>query len=947
MYISSVFNIEYKFNIFYFYLFSVDKPQTSDAAIPQMPVDANLAPVNTFLESLDVTPATLLTQDVVVQGDFIDKLKELTSVHTRFAHARDAYLSLKQRDRHVSGISSCLDDVKNYFTAFAQQLRDIANIQLSLASVLQPNGMKSAVEKRDKIWIALTSIISNIKIVQDATRKLEVRVYQMKSAREWDSKRDVQLDCVQSMDLTWVDAMDNLIQGEDCSGPLTVEEVLKCAVNIEETNVVPLSELLMCSGTSVVANTAYLQRQVVNQLLNCLPIMSVRQGKTIVMVNLHELSLDSDGNTFADIINLDETTDQTEKETGATASNTPVYSESYSQSRLGRPLLHKQYPDIVEKTVQFLQLHSFAAQEKRRSSISNASGVTLNDIRTHLLKTVPGLKENGISRATVHRLFHPPNKRHNSAKLYKCLVNARVPAKQNTRRCQNHVSQQYDRAQVNYCMEFTAKFEAETTTFSCDDKNKVNVGESTPAVSRYHNISKFFLTGDSPNYCDHDFPIPNSKIIPSGYMELKKKSGGLKPVARRSRSVSVRRGPGVETTRSRSVSPPRRNSDDDIQDFKTDRHGRLHYNWPRTGPATIVNRATKFHGSSMANHVRDMHPLIVQTQKPIVTLILDNGPDQTTKSQKNLTMLGRLWRDTELDVLNICHYSPGDSALNPIEHQWSPRSRDLVGVFLKARLEGENKPPSEQCGLSKEQVIEKEQVIYDRAVDELTTYWDGKVYDSFLVNSIGVHATDTARNYNDVEKVAELHSAGIRKVTTELRDLHKEHLFFNQHLDRRTHFSSFSKCTLKTCPHCSSKPIKATSAVGHLRRHGGMLSPVPSPWHEGHYATFMEAETLADLGKKAKVDEFCPSKINGGLGRCDHECMYIFMSKADKTRHDMMCHSSRKHRMDEDQDKSPAAIVCHFVTDEGECGLVFPTRYKLSKHRDQSGHKMKRGRRAQ
>jgi hypothetical protein len=155
---------------------------------------------------------------------------------------------------------------------------------------------------------------------------------------------------------------------------------------------------------------------------------------------------------------------------------------------------------------------------------------------------------------------------------------------------------------------------------------------------------------------------------------------------------------------------------------------------------------------------------------------------------------------------------------------------------------------------------------------------------------------------------------------------------------------SFSKCTSETCLHCSSKPIKATSAVGHLRTYGGMLSPIPSPWHEGHYATFMEVETLADLGKQT-TDDFCPSKINSCLGQCEQQCSYIFMSKADKTRQIMMCHSSRKHTMGDDQDQEQTpAIICPFVTDAGECGQVFPTRYQLSKHRDQSGHKVKRGR---
>ena len=38
------------------------------------------------------------------------------------------------------------------------------------------------------------------------------------------------------------------------------------------------------------------------------------------------------------------------------------------------------------------------------------------------------------------------------------------------------------------------------------------------AVSRYHQISKFFLVDGSPNYPDHGFPIRGYKITPSGYL---------------------------------------------------------------------------------------------------------------------------------------------------------------------------------------------------------------------------------------------------------------------------------------------------------------------------------------------------------------------------------------------------------------------------------------------
>ena len=48
--------------------------------------------------------------------------------------------------------------------------------------------------------------------------------------------------------------------------------------------------------------------------------------------------------------------------------------------------------------------------------------------------------------------------------------------------------------------------------------NKLKVGP--PAVSRYHQISRFFPSDDKSNVPDHDFPNPGYLLIPSGYMQL-------------------------------------------------------------------------------------------------------------------------------------------------------------------------------------------------------------------------------------------------------------------------------------------------------------------------------------------------------------------------------------------------------------------------------------------
>ena len=62
--------------------------------------------------------------------------------------------------------------------------------------------------------------------------------------------------------------------------------------------------------------------------------------------------------------------------------------------------------------------------------------------------------------------------------------------------------------------------------------NKVYVGSLD--VSWYHQIGKFFLVDDHPQYQDHDSLYQNDKIIPSGYMILTRKHTGPGDLTRHS-----------------------------------------------------------------------------------------------------------------------------------------------------------------------------------------------------------------------------------------------------------------------------------------------------------------------------------------------------------------------------------------------------------------------------
>ena len=147
-------------------------------------------------------------------------------------------------------------------------------------------------------------------------------------------------------------------------------------------------------------------------------------------------------------------------------------------------------------------------------------GVSVQEVREHLLKTIPGLAEHGLSRTYVKYFFKPVHQGRRFAKLYKGVVDCKVPRKDNSGR-QSDEHPHYLHARVNMRMEQAFLFEEEHIVFSADAMNKILVGDVL-CVSRYHQIRKLYMVEDRPITNDHDFPM-GYKIIPCGKMPLMKK----------------------------------------------------------------------------------------------------------------------------------------------------------------------------------------------------------------------------------------------------------------------------------------------------------------------------------------------------------------------------------------------------------------------------------------
>ena len=106
-------------------------------------------------------------------------------------------------------------------------------------------------------------------------------------------------------------------------------------------------------------------------------------------------------------------------------------SSQESVKQKGQPSLVKKFPEIIKTATNFIKQHGFSVQCRRRTETGYYSDVSISEIRTHLMKNVPGLIDHGISKSTVRRLFQPPNKRHSATSRYKSVIDGRVGTKSN------------------------------------------------------------------------------------------------------------------------------------------------------------------------------------------------------------------------------------------------------------------------------------------------------------------------------------------------------------------------------------------------------------------------------------------------------------------------------------------------------------------------------------
>ena len=197
----------------------------------------------------------------------------------------------------------------------------------------------------------------------------------------------------------------------------------------------------------------------------------------------------------------------------------------------GRIATHKrpQFASIPAQLLRFAQTHDFLAQEKRRSNVAQVSGFTLEEARQFLFQHVPGLKEFGFSKDSVHRLMVAPRKGTHASKQYHGVVDARVTLLRNDDRTWSALTH-YARVDQKLLKEWHALYNQ--PRISGDDMNTLQVGR--PIVSRYHRNRRFFRRGQGVNHLIHDFPSAELGLKLGGFMVAQRGIGESPKWARRS-----------------------------------------------------------------------------------------------------------------------------------------------------------------------------------------------------------------------------------------------------------------------------------------------------------------------------------------------------------------------------------------------------------------------------
>ena len=445
-----------------------------------------------------------------VISQFLNYIKpDLSNVISSFDENELLITVIHDAAKSFNGISKQLDTVKTSTVRKSKQkisqlqldIQDLDQSLIDLGEILIDFSMieiepslgfgileKQVEKKREAVNVCLQRALSIEKLIRERklTYSLNRRAKQIQEREAKildDDTIDLKIFAKAGIEKTWDEGLHHLSNQLVDKRPdlgLSYSELLRLAYLLQSSAIVP-TEMVFEMFPSL--NSRFKKQNILNYYLHSLPLYVLVIKSKEYLINFFQTNC---GTIVDKIISSQKDAapeNDEQKETTMPAEKSTVHKKK------GQPSIVSKFPIIPEEITNFIKTNGFKAQEKRRDDDFRSCGVSLNDIREHLLKVVPGLAEHGIAANTIRYLFVPVHKSRSSAKRYLSIIPCKVPKKDNSGRTENE-NNHFIHSRVGLRLEHAATYNTDYTVVSADAMNKIHVG--TLAVSRYE-MSKALL----------------------------------------------------------------------------------------------------------------------------------------------------------------------------------------------------------------------------------------------------------------------------------------------------------------------------------------------------------------------------------------------------------------------------------------------------------------------
>eukprot|EP00111_Clytia_hemisphaerica_P022411 TCONS_00065867-protein len=410
--------------------------------------------------------------------------------------------AIHETAKSYNGISKQLDTVKTSTirqpkNKISQLQLDIQDLQQSLCDfganltrlsliVIEPSlgfGLleQKLMQHRELMNICLQGALKIENLISEKCLKysLNRRVKQIQDREAKllaDDTIDLKIFAKAGIERTWGEGLNDLCNELIDKRPdlgLTQTELLHLAFLLQSSAVVP-TKMVFDMFPSM--DSRFKKQNILNCFLRSLPLYVLILKTKEYLINFCQTNC---GEVIDKIISAQQK-DTTQEENSGDVPK-PLEKATVHKKK-GQPSIVSKFPTIPDEITKFIKTNGFKAQEKRRDDDFRSCGVSLNDIRDHLLKVVPGLAEHGIAPNTIRYLFVPVHKSRSSSKRYLGIVPCKVPKKDNSGRTENE-NNHFIHSRVGMRFEHAATYNKDYSMISADAMNKIHVG--TLAVSRY------------------------------------------------------------------------------------------------------------------------------------------------------------------------------------------------------------------------------------------------------------------------------------------------------------------------------------------------------------------------------------------------------------------------------------------------------------------------------